>query len=76
MQHFTSINDVPNPDALIQWALEIKRGNIPISQFPNNRKTLVSLFFNPSLRPRVSTEKAASSSVQLPIAAWKASKNT
>ena len=59
MQHFTSIKDVPNPDALIQRALEIKRGNIPISQSPNIKKTLVLLFFNPSLRTRLSTEKAA-----------------
>ena len=59
MQHFTSVFDVPNPDALIQRALEIKRPNIPISQYPNIRKTLVLLFFNPSLRTRLSTEKAA-----------------
>ncbi len=59
MQHFTSVSDVPNPDALIQRALEIKRGNIPITQSPNIRKTLVLLFFNPSLRTRLSTEKGA-----------------
>jgi N-succinyl-L-ornithine transcarbamylase len=62
MQHFTSITDVPNPDALIQRALEIKRDPNRKS-FPTpvgiNRKSLVLLFFNPSLRTRLSTEKAA-----------------
>ena len=58
MQHFTSIKDIPNPDALIQRALEIKRGDNRKSLVVN-RKTLVLLFFNPSLRTRLSTEKAA-----------------
>lgn len=62
MQHFTSIKDVPNPDSLIQRALDIKRDPNRKS-FPTvvgiNRKSLVLLFFNPSLRTRLSTEKAA-----------------
>ena len=58
MQHFTSITDVPNPDALIQRALEIKRAVNPQSAI-RIPKSLVLLFFNPSLRTRLSTEKAA-----------------
>ncbi len=58
IKHFTSITDAPNPNALIQRALEIKRA---VRRPPSavHRKTLVLLFFNPSLRTRLSTEKAA-----------------
>jgi N-succinyl-L-ornithine transcarbamylase len=58
IKHLTSITDVPDPDALIQRALEIKRA---VRRPPSavHRKTLVLLFFNPSLRTRLSTEKAA-----------------
>ena len=65
MKHFTSIHDVPNVEALIQKALSIKQASStafpiinPKSQIVNP-KTLVLLFFNPSLRTRLSTEKAA-----------------
>jgi N-succinyl-L-ornithine transcarbamylase len=58
MEHFTSINDVTNPNALLQRALVIKH---TVNHQPStvNHKTLVLLFFNPSLRTRLSTEKAA-----------------
>jgi N-succinyl-L-ornithine transcarbamylase len=58
MQHFTNITDVPNPNTLIQRALEIKRAPNPQSAI-RIPKSLVLLFFNPSLRTRLSTEKAA-----------------
>ena len=58
MQHFTSIHDVPDPKALVKTALELKQSApgalLPIGQ----HKTMVLLFFNPSLRTRLSTQKA------------------
>ncbi len=64
MNHFTSIHDVPNIEALIHKALSIKHASVFESPIVNpksniqNPKTLVLLFFNPSLRTRLSTEKA------------------
>jgi N-succinyl-L-ornithine transcarbamylase len=64
MQHFTSIHDVPNVEALIQKALSIKHASSFETPIQNpkskivNPQTLVLLFFNPSLRTRLSTEKA------------------
>lgn len=66
MLHFTSFHDIPDAEALIQKALAIKQfatSQNPQIQNPKlkpqNPKTLVLLFFNPSLRTRLSTEKAA-----------------
>ncbi len=59
MKQFISVKDVPDVPALVKRALEIK--NHPMQQNgdrPGNGKTLVLLFFNPSLRTRLSTEKA------------------
>lgn len=59
MNHFTSISDVSDVQALVKRALEIK--NQPLQRDGDragNGKTLVLLFFNPSLRTRLSTEKA------------------
>jgi N-succinyl-L-ornithine transcarbamylase len=61
MRHFTSINDVPDVNALIKRALELRLlgGAVQPQQQTAKGKTLVLLFFNPSLRTRLSTEKAA-----------------
>ncbi|MEY3368699.1 MAG: hypothetical protein RI973_1854 [Bacteroidota bacterium] len=61
MRHFTSVNDVPDVDALIRRALELRLQSrtSPSQPPPAKGKTLVMLFFNPSLRTRLSTEKAA-----------------
>ncbi len=62
MKQFTSIHDVPDADALIQKALKIKRLATlkpPISSLMPHPSSLILLFFNPSLRTRLSTEKAA-----------------
>ena len=61
MRHFTSVNDVPDVDALIRRALELRLQGRTSSSQPQAAKgmTLVMLFFNPSLRTRLSTEKAA-----------------
>jgi N-succinyl-L-ornithine transcarbamylase len=59
MNHFTTIHDVPDPEALIQKALAIKNRPASLTVGISIPKTLVLLFFNPSLRTRLSTEKAA-----------------
>jgi N-succinyl-L-ornithine transcarbamylase len=58
MQHFTSVHDVENPSALLQDALAMKRNPLKFKKLGKD-KTLGMLFFNPSLRTRMSTEKAA-----------------
>lgn len=58
MKNFTSVADVPNIRDLVQEALEIKKQANSLQGMGKNR-TLVLLFFNPSLRTRLSTEKAA-----------------
>lgn len=58
MQHFTSIHDVADPRALVESALRLKN-TPPEALLPvGHRKTMVLLFFNPSLRTRLSTQKA------------------
>lgn len=58
MKHFTSVGDVPNLKALLQKAMELKRH--PGSHTsPGTGKTLGLIFFNPSLRTRLSTQIAA-----------------
>lgn len=57
MKNFTSIKDVENPKNLVQQVLKIKK-NSGRSTLGQN-KTLALIFFNPSLRTRLSTQKAA-----------------
>jgi len=56
MNHFISVNDVADVRELVQDALGQKKH--PFSQSGKN-KTLGLVFFNPSLRTRMSTQKAA-----------------
>lgn len=58
MKHFTSVRDVPNVDAWIQQALQFKAAPYGHASF-GKHKTLGLVFFNPSLRTRMSTQKAA-----------------
>lgn len=58
MKHFTSVNDVANPRELVQKALELKKNPYAYKQLGTNR-TLGLLFFNSSLRTRMSSQKAA-----------------
>ncbi|MEQ8242615.1 N-acetylornithine carbamoyltransferase [Fulvivirga sp.] len=58
MKNFTSIKDVPDVKALLQLALEVKKQPYNYKSYGEN-KTLGLLFFNPSLRTRMSTQKAA-----------------
>ena len=58
MKQFTSIKDVHDLDQLLALSLEIKNNPYSYKSFGEN-KTLGLLFFNPSLRTRLSTQKAA-----------------
>ena len=58
MKYFTTVHDVKNPDALIKEALEIKNNPFGCNTIGKN-KTLGLIFMNPSLRTRLSTQKAA-----------------
>ncbi|MTI22507.1 N-acetylornithine carbamoyltransferase [Fulvivirga sp. RKSG066] len=56
--NFTSINDISSPVQLLELAKQIKLKPFDYREFGQN-KTLGLLFFNPSLRTRLSTQKAA-----------------
>lgn len=58
MNHFTTLSDVPDPKALIQKALKIKESPFSDTALGKN-KTLGMVFFNASLRTRMSTTRAA-----------------
>jgi N-succinyl-L-ornithine transcarbamylase len=58
MKFFTSVNDVKNIDDLVQDALKLKKNPYAFPQLGKN-KTLGLIFMNPSLRTRLSTQKAA-----------------
>ena len=58
MKNFTAPSDVPGVPQLVQKALDVKRNPRRYAQLGNN-KTLGLFFFNPSLRTRLSTQKAA-----------------
>jgi N-succinyl-L-ornithine transcarbamylase len=57
MRHFTSINDIENPIALVNEAITLKNTEKKLEIGKN--KTIGLLFFNSSLRTRMSTQKAA-----------------
>lgn len=57
MKHFTSVNDIENPMALVNEAIALKNSD-RFSSLGKN-KTIGLLFFNSSLRTRMSTQKAA-----------------
>lgn len=59
MRHFTSVDDIQDLEALLDIAQNCKQK--PYSEENlGKRKTIGLLFFNPSLRTRLSTQKAAS----------------
>lgn len=58
MKKFTSIKDVTNLNDLLSLSKKIKKNPLGFKSFGEN-KTLGLLFFNPSLRTRLSTQKAA-----------------
>ena len=58
MQHFTSIRDVANPGWLVNEALWLKEEPFAYSSL-GRELTLGMIFLNPSLRTRLSTQRAA-----------------
>ncbi len=60
MKHFTSVHDVEDINALVQDAIALK-SNPYAFENRGKHKTLGLIFLNPSLRTRLSTQKAAAS---------------
>lgn len=58
MKQFISVNDVPDVAAFVQEAIELKKQPYAFNQL-GKHKTLGLIFMNPSLRTRLSTQKAA-----------------
>lgn len=58
MRHFTSVYDLPNLAEAIETARQIKSNPFGFQHLGKN-KTMVLIFFNASLRTRLSTQKAA-----------------
>lgn len=58
MINFTSVTDVPDVAALVQLALALKKDPLAFQDL-GRHKTLGLVFMNPSLRTRLSTQKAA-----------------
>lgn len=58
MKNFISVKDVQNIPALVKEALELKKNPFAHKKLGEN-KTIGLIFLNPSLRTRISTQKAA-----------------
>jgi len=58
MQRFLSIDDVPDLNLLVDTALALKQDPLKFNQLGKG-KTMGLIFLNPSLRTRLSTQKAA-----------------
>lgn len=58
MKYFTTVNDVPDAKALVKEALALKKNPHAFPELGKN-KILGLIFFNSSLRTRLSTQKAA-----------------
>ena len=58
MKKYTDITDIPSIPQIIKDGISLKENPFQFQELGKN-KTLVMLFFNPSLRTRLSTEKAA-----------------
>lgn len=58
MKNYTNISDISNLTETIQEAIQLKNNPFQYTEL-GKYKTLVMLFFNSSLRTRLSTEKAA-----------------
>ncbi|MXV14398.1 acetylornithine carbamoyltransferase [Hufsiella ginkgonis] len=58
MKLFSSVNDVANVRQLVQEALDLKKSPFAYQDLGKN-KTIGLVFLNPSLRTRLSTQKAA-----------------
>ena len=58
MRHFTTVHDIDNLEQAVKEALEVKANRYAYKHLGEN-KTLLMIFFNSSLRTRLSTQKAA-----------------
>lgn len=58
MRNFTTVNDIGNIKEAVKEALEVKANRFAYKHLGEN-KTLLMIFFNSSLRTRLSTQKAA-----------------
>ncbi|VAW15406.1 N-acetylornithine carbamoyltransferase [hydrothermal vent metagenome] len=58
MEHFTSVKDIPDLKQALGVAFDVKKNPYSYSHLGKN-KTMVLIFFNSSLRTRLSTQKAA-----------------
>lgn len=58
MRNFTSVADIDNLEDAVREALEVKANRFAFQHLGRNR-TLLMIFFNSSLRTRLSTQKAA-----------------
>lgn len=58
MRHFTKVQDIGDVKQAVKEALEIKKDRFRYTELGRN-KTLMMIFFNSSLRTRLSTQKAA-----------------
>jgi len=58
MKHFTSVNDITNLSAIVQEAIQLKNNPYQHKHLGQN-KVLGLIFMNPSLRTRLSTQRAA-----------------
>ncbi len=58
MRYFTSVNDIGDLKGAVREALDIKTDRFKYNHLGRN-KTLMMVFFNSSLRTRLSTQKAA-----------------
>jgi N-succinyl-L-ornithine transcarbamylase len=58
MRHFTSVNDVPDLKKALETTFDVKKNPFSYTHLGKN-KTMVLIFFNASLRTRLSTQKAA-----------------
>lgn len=58
MKLFSSVHDVPDVQSLVQEALQLKQNPYAFQHLGKN-KTMALIFLNPSLRTRMSTQKAA-----------------
>src|SRR6195952_3417442 len=59
MKLFSSVNDVPDVYALVQEALRLKQSPYAAYKDLGENKTIALVFLNPSLRTRMSSQKAA-----------------
>jgi N-succinyl-L-ornithine transcarbamylase len=58
MRHFTSVKDIPDLKQALEVAFDVKKNPFAYQHLGKN-KTMVLIFFNSSLRTRLSTQKAA-----------------